>query len=151
MDTHVALRFLPGLLSFAVFGGLVTRRLFPAIGPVLLGGILGLLFGLSALALTGLLFALVRRRLAIASLLADASLWLVPFAVLALLAELLMGWDAAQPIALAGFLTAWGRAGLDLSQRSGGRSSPVFLSLFAAILLVAGWVLWSAAMGGLLR
>ncbi|MCX5970955.1 MAG: hypothetical protein NTV14_05565 [Coprothermobacterota bacterium] len=110
-----------------------------------------MVFGLSALALTGLLFALGRRRLPLAPLLADVSLWLVPFAVLALLAELLLGWEAVQPIALAGFLAAWGQAGLGLSQRSGNRAFPVFLSLFTAILLVAGWIFCSAAMGGLLR
>ena len=52
---------------------------------------------------------------------ANGLLLLLPFAVLALVAELLLGWNASQTFSSAGLMTACGAVGVEVSRRGGGQ------------------------------
>ncbi len=137
---------LPAVLCFAALTALVAGDA-PGLPVLILLGLLGLLGGALALALLTLFLSLVngavRRehgRAAVRLAVNGGFLLLVPFTVLALVAELGLGWEAAAGFAAAGIITAAGAAGAELTRLGGRRLPAVLLPMLAGIGLSAAWL-----------
>ena len=83
-------------------------------------------------------------------------LLLLPFAVLALVAELLLGWNASQTFSSAatrddinyvassaGLMTACGAVGVEVSRRGGGTLRSMLVPTAIAVALAAAWMILS--------
>ena len=146
------------VFSLAVLGGLTALRIEPSAGVVLLGALSGIIFGGIAIAvMRGLLSAgnpglrATYGETVIDAAVAGGFLMLLPFAVLALLAELLLQWEAVQAFMATGLMTAAALTGSELSAL-GGR--PIYNAVMPALLmaaLAAGWMILSALAAGWLQ
>ena len=112
----------------------------------------GFLFGLMAVVLLSGLLALCnpgafKRPRGLWGLLGAASeglLLLLPFTILALLAELLLGWNAAQAFAAAGLMASAPGMGAAAMKRGGNRWANLILPSLAGLALSAAWMLLCA-------
>lgn len=139
------------LASLAVLGWLTMRRL-----PFTPAGLAGLLFGFLLLCACGLALlsgmlsvlnpALVRMHGGQAGLVAVVSgmLLIVPFTVLALIADLGLGWSAAQTFATAGVMTGSAAVGMEMSKLGLGRLANSVVPSLAGGLFVVVWMLLNA-------
>jgi len=138
------------LAAFAVFGALAARRVTSTPEGIVAGAVIGAVAGIVLLMplrwLLWMLNTAVRKEHGYAGVRAAVGAGfavIVPFAVLAVAAELVVGWDALSAIFLAAMMTGSGAAALEVS-RIGGR--PV-LSLLVGTLCGAGLVaLWTLFM-----
>jgi hypothetical protein len=71
------------------------------------------------------------------------SLVLLPFSVLALLAELAYGWQAAAAFIQAGVMTSGAAAGAELMRGTGGKTRHLVASVIVALALSAVWIAFS--------
>jgi hypothetical protein len=113
------------------------------------------LLGLAGLLLLSGLLHLVNPEIththgALATLVAVASgmLLVIPFTVLALIAELALGWSAAQPFATAAIMTGATGVGVELSRLGASRLANTVLPALAGGLFVAAWMLVQVALQG---
>ena len=111
------------VLAFAAFGGLVGWRM--GASPLSCG--VGLLVGAAfAFGATYLLVGAIHLthpglgRDTVQEAASNGLLLLLPFAVLALVAELLLGWNASKTFSSAGLMPACGAVGVEVSRRGGG-------------------------------
>ncbi len=136
--------------AFAAFGGLVGWRVVHnAIGGGV-GAIFGALFAFLAVQLLVMILRLVNPRMdrdGISKAAATGLLMLLPFAALALVAELLLGWNASQAFASAALVTACGAVGAEVGRRGGGGLRSVLVPAVIAFLLSTAWVLLSILAG----
>ena len=144
------------VLSFAILAWLSGRAIDPRAGFVSVYTICLLAFALAALAgLGGLIYACnptARRRLGFSSVLdalAGAFLMLLPFMLLALVAELFLDWNAAQAFTQAGIMTAGAAAGMEMVRLSEGKMVHVVVPLLGAFLFSMLWLIFSAAAQGI--
>lgn len=156
--TGVAGRLLPvqvwiaPVLAFAAFGALVGTRISANLVAVAAAVIIGALFAFLAAHVLVLVLGLVHPHLGadkVHEAAAIGLLLLLPFAVLALAAELLLGWNASQVFSSAGLMTACGAVGVELGRRGGTGLRSVLLPTVIAFLLSAAWVSLSAMAGGI--
>ncbi|MCP4897236.1 MAG: hypothetical protein GY906_09730 [bacterium] len=145
---HALLR----MLAFAIFGYLAARRFFSDVELLSVGAVAGALAGVFLLSPLRWLLWLANTKVreehgysGIRRAVGAGFATIVPFALLALAAELSFGWDALTAFAMSGFMAASGAAGLEVS-RLGGK--PILNLVFGAIHglgLVAVWTLFMIA------
>lgn len=137
---------------FAVLALLNGRDIKASAGFVSVYTICMLAFALSALAgLAGLVYACnptARGNCRYPHLLDVFSrgfVYLSPFALLALLAELALGWNAAQVFTQAGIMTCGVIAGTEIVGLSGGRMAHIIAPVAGSFVFSFLWILLSAA------
>ena len=79
---------------------------------------------------------------------ATGMLMVVPFTVLALVAELALGWSAAQAFAAAGLMTGAGAVGMEVSRLGSSKLLNSLVPAGGGVLFVVIWMLASALIQG---
>ena len=133
-------------LAFAAFGGLVGWRMGAsalAAGVGVAGGA-----GFAILAASVLVFVLGLanphlERAALREAAESGFLLILPFAVLALAAELALGWQASQVFSSAALMTSGGAVGMEVARRGGGALRSALVPSGVAFLLSVAWVVLS--------
>ena len=139
-------------LAFAAFGALVGWRIDGSVVAAGLGVIAGALFASLGTYLLVLALGLANPNLGrdvMREATATGLLLLLPFAALALAAELLLGWNASQVFSSAGLMTACGAVGVEISRRGGAGLRGVLVPTIIALLLSTAWVSLSVLAGGI--
>lgn len=72
---------------------------------------------------------------------ADGMLFMVPFAVLAALAQFILGWDAVMPFASAAIMTACATAGAEVLKKGAQGAKNVMIPSFIAFVISTGWMM----------
>ena len=132
------------VLAFAAFGGLVGWRIGASPLSTASGLVVGAAFAFAATYLLVGAITLAHPGLGREAVLEAAStglLLLLPFAVLALVAELLLGWNASQTFSSAGLMTACGAVGVEVSRRGGGTLRSMLVPTAIAVALAAAWMI----------
>lgn len=136
------------VLCFGVLGALTGRRLGPeaqVLAGFALGGIVFAWLGLVILGRALYVFnGRVRKRygyVAVRNAMGNGFLMLMPFTVLAAVAELYLGWNAAQAFSAAGIMTGGATVGMELAKAGGGRLSSMALPSLGAFVLSGAWML----------
>lgn len=138
------------VLAFAAFGALVGTRVSSNLVAVAAAVTIGALFAFLATHLLVLVLGAAHPQLAadkVHEAAAIGLLLLAPFAVLALVAELLLGWNASQVFSSAGLMTACGAVGAELGRRGGTGLRSVLVPTVIGFLLSTAWVSLSALAG----
>lgn len=141
-------------LALGLFGGLAGAQAPGGVVGALLGAVLATLGGLLLIGLLkGLLGAVNRGRLgdaaAVPRSVDEAFVLLLPYALIAALAEGVLGWSAVQAFTSAGLMTAAGLAGAGAIAQ-GGRPLPnLLLPMLLVLPASMGWMLLAALAGGL--
>lgn len=136
----------------AALAWLVARRAFAGIPKVAGATAGGFLFGVIAIVLLFMLLALCNIKTLrqpgglkkIAGAASEGALLLLPLSVLALLAELLLHWNAAQVFAAAGLMGSAAAMGSAATKRGGGWILNLALPTLAGLALSAVWMLLCA-------
>ena len=134
------------VIAFAAFGGLVGWRMGASPLSCGVGLVVGAAFAFGA---TYLLIGAIHLthpglgRDAVQEAAANGLLLLLPFAVLALVAELLLGWNASQTFSSAGLMTACGAVGVEVSRRGGGQLRSMLVPTAIAFATAAVWMILS--------
>jgi uncharacterized membrane protein (UPF0136 family) len=134
------------VLAFAAFGGLVGWRIGASPLSTASGLVVGAAFAFAATYLLVGAITLAHPGLGREAVLEAAStglLLLLPFAVLALVAELILGWNASQTFSSAGLMTACGAVGVEVSRRGGGTLRSMLVPTAIAVALAAAWMILS--------
>lgn len=134
------------VLAFAAFGGLVGWRMGASPLSSGAGAVVGAAFAFGATYLLVQAITLAHPGLgreAVLEAAATGLLLLLPFAVLALVAELLLGWNASQAFSSAGLMTACGAVGVEVSRRGGGRLRSMLVPTGIAVALAVAWMVLS--------
>jgi len=143
------------IVGFGLLAWLSARQMVSH--PVIVCAIAGGLTGAAAVGLlvvTGLMHILngevVRAHGALAALGAVASsmLMLLPFAVLALIAELALGWQAVQAFASAGIMVGAAGIGGEMARLGPPRALNTLVPLGAGGLFAGAWVVFGALVQG---
>ena len=134
------------VLAFAAFGGLVGWRMGASALSATSGVVVGAAFAfLGAFLLTQAL-TLANPRLgqhAVREAAATGFLLILPFAILALAAEIILGWKASQVFSSSGLMTAGGAVGVEVVRRGGGRLRSMLVPSAVAFALSTAWVVAS--------
>jgi hypothetical protein len=135
---------------FFVLAALTGRHIGTGMLPVLLFTPLGMV---AALAFVGALWGLLslvngkaRRQHgpgAFTKAVSSGLLMLLPFTMLAALAELVLGWNAVQPFMTAGVMTAAGLAGAEAVRLGGGRLINAVAPALAGLAFSSLWLVLS--------
>jgi hypothetical protein len=143
---------------FLVLAALTGRHVGSGWLPVVLFTPLGLV---AALAFVGALWGLlslvngrVRRERgpgALAKAISSGLLMLLPFTLLAALAELGLGWNAVQPFMTAGVMTAAGLAGAEAVRLGGGRLANAVVTSLTGLAFSSMWLVLSTLASSLGR
>lgn len=72
---------------------------------------------------------------------ADGMLFMVPFAVLAALAQFALGWDAVMPFASAAVMTACATAGAEVLKKGAQGAKNVMIPSVVAFVISTGWMI----------
>jgi hypothetical protein len=132
------------VLAFAAFGGLVGWRMGASPLSAAVGLVVGAAFAFGATYLLVQAIHLTHPGLgrdAVQEAASNGLLLILPFAVLALVAELLLGWNASQTFSSAGLMTACGAVGVEVSRRGGGRLRSMLVPTAMAVALAAVWMI----------
>lgn len=141
-------------VAFGLFGGLSGAHAPGGVAGSLLGAVIASLGGLALMGvLKGLLGAVNRGRVADSAVVTrsvdDAFLLLLPYALLAVLAEGMFGWSAVQAFSAAGLMSAAGLAGGGMLAH-GGRPLPnLLVATVAGALSSSAWMTLASLAGGL--
>ena len=141
-------------IAFGLFGGLSGAHAPGGGAGSLLGAVIATLGGLAAVGfLKGLLGAVNRGRVTdptvVTRAVDDAFLLLLPYALLAALAEGVFGWSAVQAFSAAGLMSAAGLAGGGMLAH-GGRPLPnLLLPALLMLAVSAGWMLLVSIAGNI--
>jgi hypothetical protein len=142
--SSAALPFWTGpVLAFAAFGGLVVWRMGASALAAGSGVVVGALFGFLVSYVLVLALSSTNPSLGRAAVTEAAEtgfLLILPFAILALAAELLLGWQASQVFSSAALMTSGGAVGIEVVRRGGGQVRGVLVPSAVAFLLSAAWV-----------
>lgn len=134
------------VLAFAAFGGLVGWRMGASALSSGAGVVAGAAFAFAGTYLLVLALTLAHPGLGRAAVLEAAAtgfLLILPFAILALAAELLLGWKASQVFSSSGLMTACGAVGVEVARRGGGKLRSMLVPTVTAFLLSTAWVVLS--------
>jgi hypothetical protein len=153
VNQGLAQRILTSLVvvaCLAVLAWLNGRLVGSGAGQVALYTVLGLVLALLGLAaLAGLNLAADRSVLgpwgygAVWGLVARGFLVILPFTLLALLTELVYGWQAAPAFIQASIMTSGAATGAELMRRAGRKTRYVIVSMMVAFVLCAAWTVFS--------
>ena len=141
-------------IAFGVFGGLSGAHAPGGVIGSALGAVIATLGGLAVVGLLkGLLGVINRGRVTDPAIVAravdDAFLLLLPYALLAALAEGMFGWSAVQAFSAAGLMSAAGLAGGGVIAH-GGRPLPnLLLPALLMLAVTAGWMLLAGFAGSI--
>lgn len=141
-------------IAFGVLGGLSGAHAPGGAIGSLLGAVIATLGGFAMVGfLKGLLGVVNRGRVAdpavVARAVDDAFLLLLPYALLAALAEGMFGWSAVQAFSAAGLMSAAGLAGGGMLAH-GGRPLPnLLVATVAGALASSAWMTLASLAGGL--
>lgn len=134
-------------LCFAVLGGLTARHISDEPKMIAGGVFAGVIFSIvSSFALAGFLHATnpqVRQQQGFMGAWQSFNtgfMMLIPFTVLALVAETVLGWNAVQVFASAGIMTAGATVGVELAKLGKGGFITGLLPAGAAFFLSALWM-----------
>jgi hypothetical protein len=134
------------VLAFAAFGGLVGWRMGASALSTGAGVVAGAAFAFAGAYLLVLALARVNRglgRVAVIEAAATGFMLILPFAILALAAEILLGWKASQVFSSSGLMTAFAAVGVEVARRGGGRLRSMLVPTVTAFLLSTAWVVLS--------
>ncbi|MCX6551523.1 MAG: hypothetical protein NTY02_11040 [Acidobacteria bacterium] len=143
-----------GLAAFAVLGALAGR----ALGRELTGVLVGCVAALAVLTigawLLRILLAAVNREVrvqhggaAIGGAVWRGFLMIVPFAVLAAVADLVLDWNAVQAFTATAIMTSCGAAGVELTRLGGKALVNGLLSTLVGMAIFGGWMVLVALLG----
>jgi len=136
------------VLCFGVLGALTGRRVGPE--PQVLVGFAfgGIVFAWLGLTILGRVLYVFNSRVrkqygyaAVSNAIGSGFLMLLPFTVLAAVAELYLGWNAVQAFSAAGIMTGGASAGMELARIGGGRLAGMMLPILGAFVLSGAWLL----------
>jgi hypothetical protein len=138
----------PVYLCFMVFGMLIpfTKTDFQAMTFVF-SILLSLAAGLLTVKLLIMLFNMVNPQLLAAAgqfageAVGAGMLFMVPFTVLAVLAQFLLGWDAVMPFASAAVMTSVATAGSEVMKKGAQGIKNMIIPSVVAFLISTGWML----------
>jgi hypothetical protein len=131
-------------LCFALFGLLTATHLPLKAGQMAGYALYGGVFALVSLLLFSLVLAVVNPGAGMKRAFAAACsgfLMVIPFTVLAILAELVLRWNAVQAFASVGLMTAGGTAGMELAKSVGKQLLNAIIPAISAFFLTAAWIL----------
>ena len=134
------------VLAFAAFGGLIGWRVGASPVSTVLGVAIGAAFAFAGAFVLTTALSMANPHLerpAVREAAATGFLLILPFAVLALAAEILLGWKASQVFSSAGLMTAFGAVGVEVSRRGGGKLRSMLVPTATAFLLSTAWVMLS--------
>ena len=138
------MRVFAGPLCFALFGLLTTSHLPLRVGQMAGYAVYGAAFAFAGLFLFSMMLAAVNPgaglRQAFAAV-CSGFLMVIPFAVLALVAELVLRWNAVQAFASVGLMTAGGAAGLELAKSGDRQLLNAVVPAIGGFILTVVWVL----------
>ncbi len=127
--------------------GALSASIYASVGDVVAQAALGLVFGAGgAVGMAGaliLLFPRATRRHGwrrTAAGVMRGFLLLIPYAVLAILARSLLGWDATAAFTAAGLMTACAAIGAEIGRLGGRKLTAMLLPMLAGSALSAIWV-----------
>ncbi|MCU0756016.1 MAG: hypothetical protein MUE46_12970 [Xanthomonadales bacterium] len=139
-------------LALGVFGGLAGTHAPGGAGGALLGAVVATLGGLLLIGLLkGLLGAVNRGRVSDAAVprsVDEAFVLLLPYALLAALAEGVLGWSAVQAFSSAGLMTAAGLAGAGAIAQGGKPWPNLLLPMLLVLPVAMGWMVLATLAGG---
>lgn len=147
IDLHTGIAGPLRVLCFGALGALTARQVDSAPVVLLGGAVAGVLFqwiGLGVLALVlwganpGTRSQYGPR--GVGTAIARGFLLLFPFTVLALAAELALGWNAVQAFASAGIMSSGAATGAELGKLGGGRLRSVLLPTGWCFVLTSVWI-----------
>ena len=145
---------IPALLCFATLAGLASYRANPSLKPVAVASIGGLAAAWLCLWLFGgLLYSFngtVRQKVGwkgVRRTVGRNFLLLIPYTVLAILANTVLGWDASLTFASAGIMTSGSAVGAELMGLGGGKLANMLLPVVGGM----GFTMFWMAAGSLLR
>ncbi len=119
---YVVLRTLAWAVIGGLFASMITSDFSTILGSCLAGAIAGILLLVPLRVMLYLANPNVRKEHGYAGIrraVGAGYLVMVPFAVLALVAQLFFGWDALTSFAMAGMMAGSGAAGMEVSKLSG--------------------------------
>jgi hypothetical protein len=133
---------------FFLLAALTGRHIGSGVLPVVLFTPLGLLAAAAFVAALWVLLALVNGKVrreqgagALAKAVSSGLLMLLPFTVLAALAEVALGWNAVQPFMTAGVMAAAGFASAEASRLGGSRIGNMVVTSLAGLALSSAWLI----------
>jgi hypothetical protein len=143
---------------FLVLAALTGRHIGAGFGPVLIFTPVGLLLAVGFVAVLGMLLYAANGRAraqvggpAFVTALSQSLLMLLPFTVLAAVAEIALGWNAVQPFMTAGVMTAAGFAGAEAMRLGGGRLTNAIVPALAGLAFTSLWLMLSTLASSLGR
>lgn len=140
------------VLAFAAFGALLGGRTNGQLVAIVALVIIGVLFAFLGAHLLVLVLRAAHPKLESTSVQQATAIGLLlvaPFAVLALAAELLLGWNASQVFSSAGLMTACGAVGAEVGRRGGTGLRSVLVPTVIAFGLSTTWVILAVMARGL--
>ena len=137
---------LAGLASLALLGGLGSGWPMAVAGPLLVAA--GLLPVALVIAVANPDLRKVQGLRGVLRQLAGGFAFAVPFAVLALVSRIGLGWNGASAFAGAAIATGAGAGGLELVKAGCGRVTGLILPSIAAVLLATAWILAGPVLAG---
>ena len=116
------MRILVGPVCFAIFGWLTATHLHFRMGQMVGYAVFGTLFGVASFCVLMLVLFTVNFKVGLKGVwaaVAKGFFLMIPFAVLAVLAEMVLRWNAVQAFASVGLMSAGGAAGMELAKING--------------------------------
>jgi hypothetical protein len=141
------IRILVGPVCFAMFGWLTATHLHLRMEHNVVYALFGALFAIAGFCVLSLVLFTVNFKIGIKGVLAAVAkgfLLMIPFAVLAVLAETVLRWNAVQAFASVGLMSAGGAAGMELAKINGKQMVNGIVASASAFVLTAAWVLLAA-------
>ena len=131
------------VVAFAAFGGLVGWRVGASALSSGAGVATGAAFAFAGAFLLAQALIVTNPRLgraAVREAAATGFLMILPFAALALAAEVALNWQASQVFSSAGLMTAGGAVGVEVMRRGGGKLRCLLVPTATTMLLSTAWV-----------
>ena len=145
---------IPALLCFTTLAGLAAYRGNPSLKPVAVAAVGGLVAAWLCLWLFGRLLytfnGAVRQKYGwkgVRQAVGRNFLLLIPYTVLALLADMVLGWNASLTFASAGIMTSGSAVGAELMVKGGGKLANMLLPMAGGMGFTMLWM----TIGSLLR
>lgn len=152
--THAAIT----VVGFGMLGALVGASAKAMFFPVFILLVIGLVLGAATIVGVDLLLHATHLELRdrfgediIHRVVTRQFLLMIPFVVLGMVAQLFLGWDAAQSFAAGGLLVVGASLGNELTSLGGRWVKSLLLSAGSTFFFAALWILLTALVGGLWR
>jgi len=140
------------LVAFAILGFLAARRFVSSDELLAVGAVLGGIAGVVLLSPLRWLLWIANTEVrkahgygGIRRAVGAGFATIVPFAVLAWVAEMALGWDALTAFSMAGFMTASGAAGVEVVRLGGRPILNLVLGVLSGLGLVMLWLVFMMA------